>query len=373
MSHGHQLLKQLPINRIAIVRSLPGLGDLLCAVPAFKALRAAFPHSHITLIGLPWARSFVERFHDYFDEFLQFPGFPGIPEASPQVHKLPEFLASVQQQPFDLALQMHDNGVVSNFFTVLLGAQINAGFYLPGHYCPDPNYFLPYPESEPEVWRHLQLMDYLGIPLLGDDLEFPFRQEDFAELHKLEEVRHLQPREYVCIHPGASVPEKRWSVEKFAAVADAISDRGFQVVLTGTAKEAHITQAVAEMMRFKPIDFAGHTSLGAIAALLSQARLLVSNDTGISHIAAALQIPSVVIFTNSQTHRWAPLNRKRHRILSPEIKVISSEWIGCLGKEETGIFSASSSSALSCHFPVTPGMVISQVQELLGAELGVRS
>jgi ADP-heptose:LPS heptosyltransferase len=319
-----------------------------------RALRAAFPQSHITLIGLAWAKTFVKRFSHYVDEFLEFPGYPGIPEIAPPVHEIPQFLASVQQQRFDLALQMHGSGIISNTFTVLLGARVNAGFYLPGQYCPEPDYFLPYPDHEPEVWRHLRLMDYLEIPLQGDELEFPLDQEDFSALHKVEEVQALQKRKYVCIHPGASVPERRWSVEKFAAVADAIAARGFQVVLTGTAPEANLTQSIAQMMQAKPINLAGKTSLGALAALLSNAELLICNDTGVSHLAAGLGVKSVVIFTNSDPHRWAPLDRDRHRILYNNKKE----------ENPSSLFNLHSSI-----FTISPEMVMDQVDELLSKEV----
>lgn len=316
MLHENRLSKHLPIARIAIVRALPGLGDLLCAVPAMRALRAAFPGARITLIGLPWARTFVERFSHYLDEFIEFPGYPGIPEVVPPIHELPQFFSKVHQHRFELAVQMHGSGIVSNSFTVLLGARVNAGFYLPSQYCPDQNYFLPYPANEPEIWRHLRLMQYLGISLLGDELEFPLGKEDFSAFDKLEEVQALLTGKYVCIHPGASVPARRWSQELFAVVADAIAARGFQVVLTGTQPEANLTRSIAEMMRAKPINLAGRTNLGAMAVLLKNAALLVCNDTGVSHLAAALQVKSVVIFTNSDPNRWSPLNRDIHRIIT---------------------------------------------------------
>ncbi|MBV8883894.1 MAG: glycosyltransferase family 9 protein, partial [Chroococcidiopsidaceae cyanobacterium CP_BM_RX_35] len=206
----HRLKADLPINQIAIVRALPGLGDLLCAIPAWRSLRAALPETQITLIGLPWAQSFVERFSQYLDRFLEFPGYPGIPEVAPPIRQLPACFANFQKEGFDLALQMHGSGIVSNSFTALLGARVNAGFYLPGQYCPDPKRFLPYPANEPEVWRHLHLMKFLGIPLQGTELEFPLREEDFWALHNIDVVRNLQDSEYVCVHPGASTSDRRW-------------------------------------------------------------------------------------------------------------------------------------------------------------------
>lgn len=314
--YARSLVELFP-QRIVLVRALPGLGDMLCAVPAWRALRAALPHAQITLIGLPWAKDFVHRFSAYFDSFLEFPGYPGLPERTPLIQQIPAFLAQAQGQAFDLAIQIHGSGIVTNPFTVLLGAGVTAGFFLPGQYCPDPRYFLPYPVDQPEVRRHLQLMKFLGIPAQEEQLEFPLEDADREAFSTLEEMDELQPGEYACLHPGASTFERCWSPECFAAVGDELAARGLQVILTGSARERELTQAVGEMMKGGALNLAGQTNLGALAVLLSQARLLVCNDTGVSHLAAALRLPSVVIFTQSDPERWAPLNRERHQIVAP--------------------------------------------------------
>lgn len=133
----------------------------------------------------------------------------------------------------------------------------------------------------------------------------------------LEEVDKLQPGGYVCLHPGASTFERCWSPERFAAVGAGLATRGLQVVLTGSTRERELTQAVGNMMKAGALNLAGRTGLGALAALLNQSRLLVCNDTGVSHLAAALQIPSVVIFIQSDPERWAPLDRECHRVVAP--------------------------------------------------------
>ncbi|XGV98563.1 MAG: glycosyltransferase family 9 protein [Leptolyngbya sp. BL-A-14] len=302
-------------KRVAIVRSLEGLGDFLCLVPALRSLRVALPEATITLIGLSKTQPLVQRFHHYIDELLAFPGFPGLPEQIPQLQRIPDFLETAQKQCFDLALQLHGSGIITNPLTMLLGAKQNAGFFLSGQYCPDPNRFLPFREDESEIRRTLRLMAYLGLPTQGEALEFPLHEADYQAAVSIEATYALQPGRYVCVHSGASIVDRRWSPKCFAIVADTLARQGLQIVLTGSAEEAPLNQAVARFMQAPSINLAGRTDLGALAVLLKGARLLVCNDTGVSHLAAALQVPSVVIFTTSNPDRWAPLDRTRHRVI----------------------------------------------------------
>lgn len=301
-------------RRVAIVRALH-LGDLLCAVPAFRALRAALPEAEIALVGLPWARVIVERFSYYLDDLIEFPGFPGLPVPEPKIRELPDFFQRVHRRELDLAIQMHGSGASSNPFTMLLGARVNAGYYLPDHYCPDRRRFMAYPDHEPEVRRHLRLMEMLGVPLQGDELEFPVWEEDLRALERLDEARDLAPGEYACIHAGARTVSRRWPPDRFAAVADALAVKGLRVALTGGASEAGITRAVARAMRAPAIDLAGKTTLEMLAAMIKHARLVVCNDTGVSHLCAAVRAPSIVIVIASDPHRWAPLDRELHRLV----------------------------------------------------------
>ncbi len=312
------------LQTIAIVRSLPGLGDLLCCIPALRALRAAYPKAQIHLIGLPLAQRLMRRFPQYIDQWLEFPGFPGIPEVAFSPSKTLAFLNTVQSLELDLAIQMHGNGSVMNSFMALLGAKQNAGCFSVGHYCPNSTYFMPYPNHLSEVWRNLQLMEFLGIPLQGTHLEFPLWEADWQELETIAANRSLNLDQYVCIHPGASVSTRRWSCAHFSAVADELAAQGWQIVLTGTAAEAELTKAVSAGMQFPAVDLTGQTSLGGLAALLKRSRLLVCNDTGVSHLAAALQVNSVVIFSNSDPQRWAPLDRQRHRIVQMPASINSA-------------------------------------------------
>lgn len=366
LNTNHRLRQPLP-KQVVVVRSLPGLGDLLCLIPAMRALRLAFPDAQITLIGLPWATSFVQRFSHYFDHFLEFPGCPGISEVPLMPQQIVAFLTQVQQCDFDLVLQLHGSGTYMNTFALLLGAKQTAGFFPTGQYCPDVTSFLPYPDHEPEIWRHLRLLEFLGMPLQGDELEFPVTETDWQTWRAIAIEYGLNPGHYVCIHPGASVHSRRWAPEQFAVVADALAAQGLQVVLTGTAAEMELTRRVQQAMQFPSIDLAGKTQLGAIAALLTHAQLLVCNDTGVSHLAAALRVNSVVIFSNSDPHRWAPLDRQRHRVVV-DTTLLQSEIYSETLSGETPRWSGVSSTT-EFAFPATPAVVLAQAMELLYQEV----
>jgi len=297
-------------------------------VPALRALRAAWPEARITLIGLPWAAAFVERFRHLLDDFREFPGYPGLPERPPQVDRIAGFLSAMQAESHDLAIQLHGSGPIVNPLVELFGAKHCAGFFLPGDRCPDRARFLPWPERGLEVRRLLALVEFLGLPLQGEHLELPVWEEDRRRLRVLLGGPPVENgKGYACIHPGASVPERRWPPERFARVADWLAGRGLKVMLTGTTEEATLTRAAASGVRAPVVDLAGRTDLGTLAALVEGARLLVCNDTGVSHVAAALRVPSVVLSTGDNPARWAPADVRRHRVLCREEGVAVAEVI----------------------------------------------
>ena len=95
----------------------------------------------------------------------------------------------------------------------------------------------------------------------------------------------------------------------------ALAREGRRVVVTGSPSEAELTRAVASRLPGAATDLAGRTTLGSLAALVSRSALLVCNDTGVSHVAAATGARSVVIASGSDVRRWAPLDAARHPVL----------------------------------------------------------
>ena len=299
-----------PPRRVAVFRALM-LGDLLCAVPALRALKAAWPACELTLIGLPWARELAGRLVQV-DRFIAFPGYPGLPETEPNLLALPAFLRQVQEQRFDLLLQLHGSGVVVNPLVAAFGARHVAGFAAPGTYCAEPALSIAWPEAGHEIERLLQVTDHLGVPRRGLRLEFPVHDEDRRVLARLWPGIDDDGGAYVCVHAGAQLASRRWPLQRFAAVADHLAQCGCRVLLTGSAGEARLVAELQAAMRHRAVNLAGQTNLGVLGALIERARLLVCNDTGVSHIAAALGTPSVVVSCGADVARWAPLDRERH-------------------------------------------------------------
>ncbi|HEX5828188.1 MAG TPA: glycosyltransferase family 9 protein [Candidatus Limnocylindrales bacterium] len=307
-------------GRICLFRALPGIGDLLCAVPAFRAIRTARPDVSVTLVTLPAVAELAARYEDYLDEVLPFPGFPGLPDRRPDVPAIPTFLGGMHERRFDLAIQLHGAGDRTNDVVRLFGARRSAGFHPRGETAPEPARYLPWVEAEHEIVRWLRLVGHLGIA--GDDtrLELPVAPDadTQGEAVLAEALPPRAGRPLVIVHPGASAALRRWPARGFATVVDRLVAEGADIVLTGQAGERPLTALVRSLVA-KPervADLAGRTSLDELAGILRRADLLVANDTGVSHVAAALGTPSVVVFVGTDPVRWAPLDTTRHHAVS---------------------------------------------------------
>lgn len=299
-------------RRIAVFRVLR-LGDMLCAVPALRALRRRWPAAEITWIGLPELAALAARFHKYVDRFLPFPGHPDLPE---RFCPAPEFqlFADRWRGYFDLVVQMHGDGRITNGIVAALDARDLLAFMPTGGPPLERGRFVPYPQGH-EIERLLRLVSSHGFRPEDRALEFPLNVRDHHDFTLLAGSVGLSAR-YACIHPGASVPSRCWPVARFAEVARVLRRSGLQIVITGSDADGGATSALGAAAGPRVIDLTGRTSLGALALLLQRAALVITNDTAVSHLASAVGARSVTVISASDPARWAPLRRERNRSVS---------------------------------------------------------
>lgn len=298
---------------IVVMRALRGVGDVLVAVPALRLLRNSLPEARILLIGVEETRSLVERFAHHRIEFVPFPGWPGIPEQGAA-----DTAACDACRGADAVVQMHGNGTTSNGFCLSLRPRLLVGFGPAVAQGSVDVRTAPYVTATHEVVRCLDVaaraVAALGLRPVpsGTGLEFPLTDRDREEAAIVRASAGVHGH-YAVVHPGAHLPDRRWPSERFAAVGRALARKRVTPVVTGGPAELKLAQDTAARIGPTVVCLAGRLSLGGMAALMADARAVLTNDTGMSHVAAAVAAPSVVIFTASDPHRWAPLDGSLHR------------------------------------------------------------
>lgn len=174
---------------------------------------------------------------------------------------------------------------------------------------------LPYPQATYEAEAFLSLLSPLAIPLA------PLPPPPWIRIPQKAqgEIAVLQAKidgRYVVIFPGASVASRRWGEERFRLLARAISQSGWQVVVVGGREDCAIAAVICGDGWGS--DFSGKTSLAGTAALIAGADLLVSGDSGLLHIGAALGIPTVSLFGPGIAQKWGPRGEE-HRVLNLQL------------------------------------------------------
>ena len=250
----HALPRRIVVSRLK-------LGDMLCAVPALRALPAAFPEAEIILVGLPWAAEFADRYRGFLGGFRELPGYPGLPERKPEMERVETFLKAMQAEEFDLCIQMHGSGGITNDLTTRFGARRNAGFFEWGKVCPDPSTFFPYPDQGLELRRLLRLLEHLGIPSLGEHLEFPLRDDDIRHARL---IRESYGRSRTDTPAFTRVPASlagEWPPRLFADVASALANYGLRWCSPDRRLNSTSPRG-GTGLAFLPIDLAGRQRAG---------------------------------------------------------------------------------------------------------------
>ena len=321
-----------PPSSILLIRP-DHLGDLLFTTPALRALRAAFPQARITGLVGPWAEAVITD-NSCTDEVIlcPFPGFTRQPKKSviePYI-VLGRYARLLREKEFDLAVVLRFDHWWGALLAYLARIPRRVGYDI-AEVEPFLTDAVPYVPGRREVEQNLALVEAAGgqrehpITPSAHPLEFPLSAQDreFAA-HYLTDQGVGDDDPLVCIHPGAGAPVKLWRNEGWARVADALVEGyGAKVILTGSASEAPLVQAIAELMASQPIVAAGQTTLGQLAALMARCRLVLGVDSGPLHLAVAVDSPTVHLYGPVDSHTFGPwADPVRHVVLTSDMDCI---------------------------------------------------
>lgn len=292
------------------MRGANWVGDAAMSVPALRELRRVLPGARITLATRPWAEALFAS-ADFVDEVV------AVSESKNSARSVWADAREWRARRFDLAV-LFPNSFAPALAAALARVPVRLGYATQGR-GPLLTHPLPVPEwrgRRHEVFYYLNIVAGLERILRGSSdidkrapdasLTVP-EDERRAALALLRESGVSDARPLVALCPGSTNSRaKRWPVERFAALADMLAERaGARVILVGAGEELDISEEVARLARRRPHVLTGKTNLARTAALLAAADLLVTNDTGPAHVAAAVGCPVVVIFgpTNPETTR----------------------------------------------------------------------
>ncbi|MFB9245405.1 glycosyltransferase family 9 protein [Massilia antarctica] len=296
---------------------LDAMGDVLMCTPAIHAVKQARPNRVLTLLSSASGVALAPYLDDvdavigYAAPWIKAGG--GHPPSSDSA-----FIARLAERRFDAAViftSYSQSALPAALMCYMAGIPLRLG-----HCRENPYRMLSHwvRESEPEsvirheVRRQLDLVGKVGcrVGYRADDarMQFAVRPCDVEAVRHMLGERGIEPRQpWVLMHPGASAPSRRYPPGRWAEVIRALARRtGCPIVLTGDAHEAELIDGIRSACGVRTHSLAGQLDVGQLGAALRLATVVLSNNTGPAHIAAAVDTPLATLYalTNPQHTPW---------------------------------------------------------------------
>ncbi len=288
------------------------LGDIVMALPALSSLRRSFPQARISWLVRPEFAPILEG-HPHLDEIILFDRKAlGKAWCRPGAFKqLVDLIARLRRGRFDAVLDLQGLFRTASL-AWLSGCKKRFGpvwrkefahlFYT--------TTVVPRPEWVHVIDTYRKLIEAMGGQERGVEFVLPTKPNATVSAKSLLSQQKINLDHYAVIIPGSAQVSKCWPADRFAALADRLaSEHGLAVVATGGKSESPMIEQIHSLAKHPIANLAGQTSLPELVEVLRQAKLVVSNDTGPGHIAAALGRPLVMMFSWSNPLRVGPYGR----------------------------------------------------------------
>lgn len=314
MSNEIRNTKKMPesFKNILIIKP-SSLGDIILALPTLTALRKSFPNSRISWLVRPEFAALLEN-HPHLDEIIPFDRkFLGKAWWNPRAFgALISLIRRLRNGRFDAVFDLQGLFRTASL-AWLSGCKKRFGRAGAREFA-----HIFYTDKVPQGMNCTHLVDYYleiirtaGAGETNVEFILPEKPAAAEAIDKLLTSHGTASSNYAVLVPGSAHQDKCWPTERFAELADKIAAKfGLSIVATGTGPEAPVVERLSRQSNVPITNLAGQTSLSELMALLGGAKLVVSNDTGPGHIAAAAGVPLVLMFGRSNPVRVAPYGRK---------------------------------------------------------------
>ncbi len=301
------------VKRVLVVK-LRSIGDTVLSTPSLIALKRFVPSAEIDILLEDWVTPLLDG-HDAVDNVIS------VGKGSAERLRI---ALDLRKRGYDVAFNLH-GGTTATFFTVASRAKHRVG-YADYQYSFLYNHLLT---SASDFWRtefthsaeqQLALLGSVGVPV-EDRPKSRLVVADEASLSidtKLADSALRPPHSALALfHPSSAFFTKQWPTEKFARAAEFLAKKGFHSVAIASKNESKVLEDLKRESKV-PITTFDDLTLPEITAVALKAKLFVGNDSGIAHIAAAVQTPSVVIFGSSNRNHWRPWTNAPNEIVFEE-------------------------------------------------------
>jgi heptosyltransferase-2 len=341
------------MNKKILIARLDRIGDVVLSTPVIKALRDAYPDSHIAMMVRPYAREIVEG-NPYLNEVIIYD--------KDREHKgitgNYKFIQELKSKKFDTAIILHPTNRTHMLLALAgipnrIGYDKKAGFLLTKR-IPHTKQF----GMKHEIDYSLDILRYIGIEPSARELYMPINSISERKIEVMLKENGIKDSDtIIAVNPSASCISKRWNVEKFARVANGLAEKyGARIVVISAEADKSIGDKLAALVTAGCINLSGETGIGDLASLLKRARLFISNDSGPVHIGCAVGVSVIAIFGRSDRglspERWGP---------SGKDDLVLHKSAGC-----EICYAHNCKEAFKCLDSITPEEVLGAAEKILG-------
>ncbi len=315
----------LNVDNVLVVR-LDNFGDVLLCTPAIRAIKQTLPHVKITLLAGAVGAQVAELDPDIDDVIVYEAPWMDVWQRLPEdSQREQEMIARIKALRFDGAIiftSFRQSSLPAAYLCYLADIPLRLAISMDGSGSLLTTRHRP-PERPivHEVQRALDLVSRAGFQADADDLVLAVdAQLRTSVLERLAREGLSPEQPMVIVHPGCSMPARTYPWDGYAEIADLLARRhGCQIIFTGTAPEVELVERIRQRMSSPSFSWAGSATFRAFAGLVAVADLVITNNTGPQHLAAALKTPEVVLFAlTNPPEQWGPW-RVPHRLLYHQV------------------------------------------------------